>query len=123
MKYQYQKTNNTVIFSKWTRKNYAVFASLKKVVNIVRLSLHTCFSLLSKNEYILRLINEGENVDTSNSEPNNDQAIFSQWFIILLLDLGFISLDESCSLTNRKYNLMEVHILHKAEYGLFFVPF
>lgn len=107
MKHQYQKTNNTIVFSKWTRKNYAVFASLKKVVNIVRLSLHTCFSLLSKNEFILRLINEGENIEVSNSKPNDDRAIFSQWFIILLLDLGLISLDESCSLTNRKYNLLE----------------
>ena len=121
MKHQYQKTNNTVLFSKWTRKNYAVFASLKKVVNIVRLSLHTCFSLLSKNEFILRLINEGENVEVLNSEPNEDQIVFSQYFIILLLNLGVISLDESCSLTNRKYNLLEVHILRKAEYGLFFI--
>jgi hypothetical protein len=121
MKHQIHKTNNTVLFSKWTRKNYAVFASLKKVVNIVRLSIQTCFALLGNNKVALRLLNKGENIEFSNSEPDEDQMVFSQYFIILLLNLGVISLDESCSLTNRKYNLLKVHILRKAEYGLFFI--
>lgn len=31
-----------IIFSKWSRKNYAIFSSLKKVVNIARLTVDIC---------------------------------------------------------------------------------
>jgi hypothetical protein len=102
MKLQNQKPNNTVVFSKWTRKNYAVFASLKKVINILHLSIHTCFSLLVKNKFILRLLNQTKNFEISNTNCNKEQIPFSQRIIILLLEMGIISIEEALYLTQEK---------------------
>jgi hypothetical protein len=53
MKYQYKITKNNIVFSKWTRKSYAVFASLSKLVNIARLSIDIFKSFIYKIRYFL----------------------------------------------------------------------
>ncbi len=42
-------SQKSLVFSKWSRKNYAIFASLKRVVKIARLSVDICSSSLKKN--------------------------------------------------------------------------
>ena len=95
MKHHNQKSNNAVVFSQWTRKTYAIFASLKKIVNIVRLSIDTCFALLFKNKFILSMLNFNTKADSSESETKDNKNYMPQWFTILLLDLGILSFDES----------------------------
>ena len=41
-------SNKLAVFSKWSRKNYAIFASLTKVVKIARLSIDICDLSLKK---------------------------------------------------------------------------
>ncbi len=49
MKFNKKISLKSLVFSKWSRKNYAIFASLKKVVKIARLSVDICASSLKKN--------------------------------------------------------------------------
>lgn len=68
-----QKHIDTVVFSKWSRKSYAVFASLKKVVRIACLSIDICQSSLMKVPAAVRLlsmlgISDIENEDTDINE-------------------------------------------------------
>lgn len=52
-----QINKNVVVFSQWRRKSYAIFASLKKVVNIAHLSIDISNSSLLKNPAVIRLLN------------------------------------------------------------------
>lgn len=49
--------SNVVVFSQWSRKSYAAFASLNKVVSIGHLSIDICKSSLLKNATLIRLLN------------------------------------------------------------------
>jgi hypothetical protein len=40
---------NVLVFSQWSRKTYAIFASLKRVVNIAHLNIDLCESALLKS--------------------------------------------------------------------------
>lgn len=57
-----------VVFSRWSGKNYAVFASLKKVVSIGHLSIDLCKSSLLKNRSVIRLLNLLGGEDERNEE-------------------------------------------------------
>lgn len=46
-----------LIFSRWSRKNYATFASLGKVVNIARVSVSVCNQALRKTSVLTGLFN------------------------------------------------------------------
>lgn len=98
MKYQYKKSNNIIVFSKWTRKNFAIFSSLHKVIKIARLSIDICISSFSKNQSVLCLLNQGISMDISENDSKEKEAFFSEWFMVLLL--GLITIDESYSLTD-----------------------
>lgn len=100
MKYQNKKSNNSIVFSKWTRKNYAIFVSLHKVIKIARLSIEICISFFRKNQSVLCLLNQGTSIDISENDSKEKETLFSEWFMVLLLELGLITIDESYSLTD-----------------------
>lgn len=51
-----QAHKNIIVFSQWSRKSYAVFASLRKLICIARLSIDLCSSSLFKVPAIVRLL-------------------------------------------------------------------
>lgn len=69
-----------IIFSQWSRKNYAVFASLKKIICIARLSIDLCSSSLFKVPASIRLLSF---LDISDSEID-DISIGNQLDKLLL---------------------------------------
>lgn len=85
---QNKKTNTDVIvFSRWSRKSYAIFASLKKVVCIARLSIDICISSLLKNPtaiYLLNLISAEENERDKNE---SDEYVGDLMFLSTLMPL------------------------------------
>ncbi|OQY04141.1 MAG: hypothetical protein B6I20_03635 [Bacteroidetes bacterium 4572_117] len=91
MKYQFKKLDKVVVFSKLTRKNYAIFASLHKVVNIVRLSVDICISSLSKNKSILHLFNQETSMDIQEEFSLDKDAILTKYYKELLFSLVLIS--------------------------------
>ncbi len=52
--------NDVVIFSRWSRKSYAIFQSLKKVISIARLSIDICESSSFKKSSFVHLIHKHE---------------------------------------------------------------
>jgi hypothetical protein len=71
LKYK-QVFSDVVVFSQWSRKSYAVFASLKKVVSIGHLSIDICKSSLLKSATLIRLLNtfSADNSDTDEYDIN-----------------------------------------------------
>ena len=56
MKKNKQIQNNVVIFSQWSRKSYAVFATLKRVISIAHLSIDLCHSALLKGIFAVLFV-------------------------------------------------------------------
>jgi len=72
-----QVQTDIIIFSQWSRKSYAVFASLKKTVRIACLSIDICQSALLKVPAVICLltllgISDIENDETDISEQLDD---------------------------------------------------
>ncbi|MBE9466797.1 MAG: hypothetical protein IMY72_00590 [Bacteroidetes bacterium] len=106
MKYQHKINQRSIVFSRWTRKSYAVFASLGKIVSIGHLSFDTCMSFFSKKKTSLnKLINNTEPVENEDIET---ETFFSEWLEILLIELGIIKINEEYNSTKLNiYNLIQ----------------
>lgn len=111
---------NVVVFSQWSRKAYAVFASLKKVIRIAGLSVDICQSSLLKSSAYLRILAYEEKNDfQEDSEIPDDQTqlLLGMWPVLPVFELvpyngvGLLKLDRN--------DYREAHILHVARYGLF----
>lgn len=45
-----------IVFSRWSRKGYAVYASLRKIVIVAQLSVDMCKAALQKNSSVIQLL-------------------------------------------------------------------
>ncbi|WP_020526818.1 hypothetical protein [Flexithrix dorotheae] len=86
-----------VVFSRWTRKSFAVFASLGKVINIARLAVDICVTSFCKIPSVLRLLNyeaqkEGDFVTFDLEEEGQGLPL---WILELCLLSGLIKFDSS----------------------------
>ncbi len=105
MKSQNKKSNSILVFSRWTRKSYAIFASLHKAINIARLSVNICKYSFSKNQSLLQLASQGLGIDTSENDLEDKAILFSDWLTIL----GLIT----AGTYDSKYKLRNIiHVIH-----------
>ena len=72
-----------IVFSKWSRKNYAIFSSLKKMIKIGRLSIEICDKALLKPGTINNLIFFKGAEEISNTETDKQNSDLSEQFRIL----------------------------------------
>ena len=105
MKYQQFRNNNQVFFTQWSRKNYAIFASLHQCVKIVRSSIDICISALSKNKNILKLNAEVLNEGISESDSEQTENVISNGLSLLFIKLGLLKLNESTDSSELKYGI------------------
>ena len=93
MKNQYNIAKSALVFSKWTRKSYAIFASLGKLVTIAHLSIDICKSFFTQKKNILSLLTTNSE-ESENRDVEKDSLIW-EWLEKLMLEMGIISLDEA----------------------------
>ncbi|MBX2844275.1 MAG: hypothetical protein KTR26_21085, partial [Flammeovirgaceae bacterium] len=88
-----------VVFSRWTRKSYAVFASLNKVINISRLAVEICVTSFCKIPSVLRFTNQEtqKEGDFTALDLDEESSAFSLWLIELFVSAGLIKIDFSFS--------------------------
>lgn len=98
-----QKYTDIVIFSQWSRKSYAVFASLKKVVRIACLSIDICQSSLMKVPAIVRLF-----LILGESDIENEDAYINDEIDNLLLTQVVIPVISTSS---------DIYSQNKLQYG------
>ncbi len=89
MNNQYQRSKNikTIVFSQWSRKDYSIFASLNKVVKIVRLSIDVFKSL--KDKIVGSLLNKDITQQKYVTDTEQDEILFPDWVKILISFLFF----------------------------------
>jgi len=73
--------NSRIVFSQWSGKNYAVFASLGKVVNIAVLSVDICVQAVKKCSSVINSLLDTEYIRESVLEEYIDEIneILRDW--------------------------------------------
>jgi len=94
-----KETNSKrIVFSRWSRKNYAIFSSLKKVVNIGRLSVDICRTSLLKCTTIIRHIFLARNTKNEegllNEHDSQKKQLWEQLFPFITVELSMDSVPE-----------------------------
>ena len=103
MKHLSHKSKYSIVFSKWSRKNYAIFASLHKVIKIARLSVDVCMSSLSKNKSIQQKSYQIKASEFEGYEIFESEEGLSEWINELLLKLGLLKVEESYGVDSHCY--------------------
>ena len=80
-----QKIPNRVLtFSQWSRKNYAIFVSLKKVIKIARLSVDLCVTALLKGKSSNSQFNFKLEFDKPDEEFVSDELTLQDIFLSIM---------------------------------------
>lgn len=97
MEKRYFISQKSFVFSKWSRKKYAIFASLGKLIKIGSLSTKYCEKALLKSIIILN-INEFQ-IEKCEEEDHSDYItdIYSNQFILLFVFLTGLLIHNSIS--------------------------
>ena len=78
--------HNQVVFSQWSRKSYAIFASLHRVVKIARLSIDVCNSALLKTisgiQFFMDYLMDIENQDVESDDLDAVELCNLQYLIV-----------------------------------------
>lgn len=120
MQYLPEYQNEIMVFSKWTRKSYAIFSTLHRVVNIGRLSVDMCVTALCKKLLLHRIMNANSEWDIFESPVNDEDALLLNWKMVLLFVLECVSIEKPCVEINRLYQYKIPYLVY-AEYGIFFI--
>ena len=89
MKHQSNKQRKVILFSRWSRKSYAVFASLHKVVNIMRLTVDICMSSFAKNKTIISELFIAKNYEGDGSCNIFDDLLDEEVLLLEFYQLSF----------------------------------
>ena len=92
-----QRSREVVVFSGWSRKAYAIFASLKKVVRIARLSIDICLMSLLKNPSVVQFM---DIFNTEKDEPEELEIEQESDLLLLAAVLPVVSKSDVLSSDN-----------------------
>ncbi len=102
MKNERNSSITYLIFSQWSRKNYAIFASLRKVVKISSLSVDICNSSLRKNISI-QSTQDFEALYSGTEKEQEEKLSLPETILLLIFNMRFISPVDIYSSTLKKY--------------------
>lgn len=71
-------STKSVVFSRWSGKNFAIFSSLKKVVHIGRLGVAMCESVEFKNSGLIKVLQLLFSIAEAEEETDDDVALILQ---------------------------------------------
>lgn len=86
MKYSLRNIAKIIPFSHLSKKGYAVFVGINKLVKIGQIAIHICYLSLLKSSKKGVLVNDSKTISFFSSRDNIDESIFE--FIYLLLFVG-----------------------------------
>lgn len=95
MQKRLQTKSSQVIFSKWTRKAYAVFSSLNKVVNIAQLSVDISTKAMMKYENLIKASGFCTRINDDDSENEEELYVLLSLECLLLSNLNTLNTEES----------------------------
>lgn len=91
-----------LVFRKWSRKSYAVFASLQKEVQIGHLSFSICESLVSRGKSFVSFDSRMLFSASTNKQQNLAESLRLNDLSSYLVVLGLVSMTPAYTLLNRQ---------------------
>ena len=110
-------TTSAYVFLKWSRKGYAIFASLKKIINIGRLTVDLCCTAQLKNQNLINLLTVDEFEERNEEQTDNEEKV---GIVELLLQNYILNTNSFYFAEKGKTNSFiseQTHILPVAVYG------
>lgn len=104
MKIVSQRLLGTLVFKKWKRKGYAIFASLNKVVKIGQLTIDICKTSFCKIKSLLSLLNFKEEVGNEEDDFVKGESLPDLLDALLLLERGELSTGHAKRIFINTYN-------------------
>ncbi len=92
--------NRELVFSGWSRKGYAIFSSLSKVVKIARLAVAVIISSFGKSGVLIRLFNENFNYNLIEEFDDDRGLCLSDLLEMIFPEPAIINIDSSCCKLN-----------------------
>ncbi|MDP3431926.1 MAG: hypothetical protein Q8T04_03035 [Bacteroidota bacterium] len=118
MKDQKNKSKYNLVFSEWKRKDYAVFASLHKVIKIAHLSVDICIASLRGNKSVIRVHDQLSGSSANEKELYQEKEGLPDWLTGLLLKFDIITIEKDCYPKYKySFKLNNVRILQIAGFG------
>lgn len=127
MKYSFSQ-KKTVVFSKWSRKKFAIFASLGKLVKIGRVSADICDKALQKTSELTGLSNKTESIKKGQTDTLEDISLIEDVpdglpVLPILSPLCFltpvVSVQEGNDPKQRPLSITQAQAQHFLLHGLF----
>lgn len=78
--------NQQIVFSRWSRKSYAIFCSLGKTVKIARLSIDICRMAMMKSavlQEIQQLFTSPQSHQDDTTEQESQPLTLLQWMLLV----------------------------------------
>lgn len=99
--------NHTFRFKRWSRKNFAIFAALHKVISIGKISVAICEKSLEKTKtWISNFLFQNDDVLTPENEDNQDELAWNeiQFISTLIPTIANIkSFDKNLHINNKQF--------------------
>ncbi|MDG5798802.1 hypothetical protein QA597_00325 [Marinilabiliaceae bacterium ANBcel2] len=98
----YLENRDVVVFSRWSRRSYAIFSSLKKTIHIAQLSFDVCEASLLKNNRVISIL---QKVGFAKDDDivKDDDDFFNFWELVLFFELLFVDRDIEVYISRYKY--------------------
>jgi len=90
MKYSLKNIAKIIPFSHLSKKGYAVFMGINKLVKIGQIAIHICYLSLLKSSKNGVLINDSKTISFFSSKDNIDEYIFEFISNILLIGDNYV---------------------------------
>lgn len=100
MRYSIKNNAKVVSFSQLSKKGYAIFAGINKLVKIARLAIHICNLALLKASKNGVLINDSKTTNLAIIKDNVDESIFLKMIAVLALGDNYVLVDRILSKNN-----------------------
>lgn len=111
---------DVIVFSRWSRKNYAIFASLKRVVNIGCLTIDLCKTALLKSPSALLLIKLTGFEEDEISDIKDNETVENLAFFATALP-AFCSINDIYhQIENNNYTIRKPIFCHEQSMGFLF---
>lgn len=116
-----QIKKSVVVFSQWSRKGYAIFASLKSVVKIGCLTIDLCESALSKSSSSIQFVSTVGCDENESMDPNSSELVINPILITSSLPLVSNNADTYHRSKKNNYTIKKPIFCHVQNVGFLFL--
>jgi len=94
MRYSIKNSARVISFSQLSKKGYAIFAGISKLVKIVRIAIHICNLALLKASKNGVLVNDSKTTNLAVIKDNIDESICLKMIAILSVGDNYVVTDD-----------------------------